>query len=61
MKFPTLTAISLAAALAAVPAIAQTQNTIRLPNTPATFDKLAQPTPLQARALELAQHAPVLT
>lgn len=36
-----------------------TRNTIRLPNTPATFDKLAQPTPTQARALELAANAPV--
>jgi transposase len=37
-----------------------TRNTIRLPSTPATFDKLAQPNPTQARALELAEHAPVL-
>jgi hypothetical protein len=37
-----------------------TRNTIRLPGTPATFDKLAQPNPTQARALELAEHAPVL-
>jgi hypothetical protein len=36
-----------------------TRNTIRLPNTPASFHKLAQPTPLQARALDLAEHAPV--
>jgi transposase len=34
-----------------------TRNTIRLPNNPHTFDKLTQPTPLQARALDLAQHA----
>ena len=37
----------------------QTRNTIRLPDTHATFDKLTQPTPLQARALDLAEHAPV--
>jgi transposase len=37
-----------------------TRNTIRLPGTPATFDKLAQPNPTQTRALELAEHAPVL-
>jgi transposase len=37
-----------------------TGNTIRLPRTPATFDKLAQPNPTQARALDLAEHAPVL-
>jgi transposase len=36
-----------------------TRNTIRLPSTTATFHKLAQPTPLQARALELAEHAPL--
>ncbi len=36
-----------------------TRNTIRLPGATATFDKLAQPTPIQARALELAEHAPV--
>jgi hypothetical protein len=34
-----------------------TRNTIHLPGAPATFDKLAQPTPLQARALDLIQHA----
>ncbi|HUA49192.1 MAG TPA: IS1634 family transposase [Solirubrobacteraceae bacterium] len=34
-----------------------TRNTIRLPGATATFDKLAQPTPLQARALDLIQHA----
>ena len=38
-----------------------TRNTIRLPDTPATFEKDSQPTPLQARALDLAQHAPVTT
>jgi transposase len=38
-----------------------TRNTIRLPGTPATFHKLAQPTPTQARALELAEHAPLST
>lgn len=38
-----------------------TRNTIRLPGTPATFNKLANPTPTQARALELAENAPVLT
>jgi hypothetical protein len=37
-----------------------TRNTIRLPDTDATFDKLANPTPLQARALDLAAHAPVI-
>jgi hypothetical protein len=36
-----------------------TRNTIRLAGAPATFDKLAEPTPLQARALELAEHAPI--
>ena len=34
-----------------------TRNTIRLPGTTATLEKLTQPTPLQARALDLAQHA----
>jgi hypothetical protein len=34
-----------------------TRNTIRLPGATATFQKLAQPTPLQARALDLVQHA----
>jgi transposase len=38
-----------------------TRNTIRLPGTPATFNKLANPTPTQAQALELAETAPVLT
>jgi len=37
-----------------------TRNTIRLPEAPATFDKLAEPTPLQAHALELAANAPVV-
>jgi hypothetical protein len=37
-----------------------TRNTIRLPRTTATFEKLAEPTPIQARALELAEHAPVI-
>jgi hypothetical protein len=36
-----------------------TRNTIRLPGAPATFDKLAEPTPLQAHALDLAATAPV--
>ena len=36
-----------------------TRNTIRLPGTTATFHKLAQPTTLQARALDLAEHAPL--
>jgi Transposase DDE domain len=34
-----------------------TRNTIRLPGATATFDKLTQPTTLQARALDLLQHA----
>ena len=34
--------------------------TARLPNG-TTFDKLAQPTPLQARAIDLAANAPVTT
>jgi hypothetical protein len=38
-----------------------TRNTIRLPRTTATFDKLAEPTAIQARALELAEHAPLAT
>jgi hypothetical protein len=38
-----------------------TRNTIRLPGTAATFNKLATATPTQARALELADTAPVLT
>jgi hypothetical protein len=36
-----------------------TRNTIRLPGAQATFDKLAQPTHLHARALQLAANAPV--
>jgi Transposase DDE domain len=36
-----------------------TRNTIRVPGAQATFDKLAEPTPLQAHALELAAHAPI--
>jgi Transposase DDE domain len=35
----------------------QTRNTIRLPGSTATFEKLTQPTTLQARALDLIQHA----
>jgi len=38
-----------------------TRNTIRLPGTPATFNKLANANPTQARALELAETADVLT
>ena len=38
-----------------------TRNTIRLPGSTATFDKLAQPTTHQARALDLAEHAPLGT
>jgi hypothetical protein len=37
-----------------------TRNTIRLPGTHATFHKLAEPNSTQARALELAEHAPVI-
>jgi transposase len=36
-----------------------TRNTIRLPATTATFHKLAQPTTLQSRTLDLAEHAPL--
>jgi hypothetical protein len=36
-----------------------TRNTIRLPGTTTTFYKLAQPTTLQTRALDLAEHAPL--
>jgi hypothetical protein len=36
-----------------------TRNTIRPAGAPATFDKLAQPSDLQARALDLAANAPV--
>lgn len=38
-----------------------TRNTIRLPNTDATFQKLSQPTALQAHALHLATTAPLTT
>jgi Transposase DDE domain len=38
----------------------QTRNTIRMPATGASFDRIAKPTPLQARALELARTAPVI-
>jgi Transposase DDE domain len=38
----------------------QTQNTTRLHGHASTFDKLTQPTDLQAEALRLAQHAPVI-
>ncbi len=37
-----------------------TRNTIRLPGASATFDKLAEPSALQARALDLAANAPVV-
>jgi hypothetical protein len=37
-----------------------TRNTIRLPGTAATFHRLAEPNAIQAQALELAQHAPVI-
>jgi hypothetical protein len=37
----------------------QTRNTIRLPDTNATFDKLTEPTPTQTRALQLIENAPV--
>lgn len=37
----------------------QTRNTIRLPGAPASFEKLTQPTDLQARALDLTANAPV--
>jgi hypothetical protein len=39
----------------------QTRNTTRLHGHTATFEKLTQPTALQAEALQLVQHAPVLT
>ncbi len=39
----------------------QTRNTVRLRGHTTTFDKLTQPTPLQAQALDLAEHAPVTT
>ena len=38
-----------------------TRNTIRLPETNATFKKLTEPTPLQAHALDLAATAPITT
>jgi transposase len=38
----------------------QTRNTTRLHGQPSTFEKLTQPTALQAQALDLAQHAPVV-
>jgi hypothetical protein len=38
----------------------QTQNTTRLHGHTSTFEKLTQPTALQAQALNLAQHAPVV-
>lgn len=38
-----------------------TRNTIRLADAAATFQKLAEPNTVQARALELAEHAPVVT
>jgi hypothetical protein len=38
----------------------RTRNTIRLPGAQTTFDKLAEPTPLQARALDLTANAPVV-
>jgi hypothetical protein len=39
----------------------RTRNTIRLPGAQATFDRLTEPTPLQAHALDLAANAPVTT
>ena len=38
-----------------------TRNTIQLRHTDATFHKLAHPTDLQARALDLVEHAPLTT
>ena len=38
----------------------QTRNTTRLHGHTNTFEKLTQPTPLQAQALDLAEHAPVV-
>jgi hypothetical protein len=38
----------------------QTRNTTRLHGSTSTFQKLTQPTALQAEALDLAQHAPVV-
>ncbi len=37
----------------------QTRNTTRLTGSTTTFDKLTRPTPLQAHALDLAEHAPI--
>ncbi|HYN49997.1 MAG TPA: IS1634 family transposase [Thermoleophilaceae bacterium] len=37
-----------------------TRNTIRLAGADATFERLAEPTPVQARALELVERAPVI-
>jgi hypothetical protein len=37
----------------------QTRNTTRLHGSASTFEKLTQPTALQAQALNLAAHAPV--
>jgi transposase len=39
----------------------QTRNTVRLRGHTNTFDKLTQPTALQAQALDLAEHAPVVS
>jgi hypothetical protein len=39
----------------------QTRNTVRLRGHTNTFDKLTQPTPLQAQALDLTEHAPVIS
>jgi hypothetical protein len=38
-----------------------TRNTIRPASANATFHKLAEPTPLQAQALQLARDAPITT
>jgi hypothetical protein len=38
-----------------------TRNTIRLQHPDATFQKLSEPTSLQAHALDLAEHAPITT
>ena len=38
----------------------QTRNTTRLASSASTFEKLTQPTALQATALDLAKHAPVV-
>ncbi len=37
----------------------QTRNTVRLAGTPATFDQLTKPTPLQARARELVEQTQI--